>query len=315
MRPILALALVPTFALTGCVEYGLSAVQREPSAYVEPDEEQEEEEEEERPEEEEGEEPTPDWDPVDKEEPPEDDDPPPPDDCEDTSDLVYVIDRDSEMLSLFDPASLAFTDLGVLDCGTWAGSPASMSVSRDGTAYVRYADDTVYAVNLETLQCSETIYDASFGHFGMGYATDDANTWRDDLYIANGGTLAVLDTNTWNMTTLGSLPSQSELTGNAEGELWAILPLENPARLVQLDKSTAQVMNTHMLGGFPDPFGIDTFAFATWGGDFYLFVRSYGLGNSTDVYRVNGNGSLTRVVTDSGRNLVGAGVSTCAPAE
>lgn len=248
-----------------------------------------------------------------EEEPEEPAEPPPEDDCEDTSDLVYVIDRDEEAIYLFDPVNLSFDLVGGLDCGIWAGTPGSMSVSRDGLAYVRYSDDTVYAVDLQTMDCTETSYGANFGHFGMGFATETANTWQDDLYVANASQLARLDTNSWNLTTIAGLPSQSELTGNADGELWAFLPLETPAELVRIDKVTGQLVQTFGLPGFPDPYGIDTFAFATWGGDFYLFVRSYGLGQTTDVYRVTSSGSLQLVWGDTGMDVVGAGVSTCAP--
>ena len=65
---------------------------------------------------------------------------------------------------------------------------------------------------------------------------------------------------------------------------------------------------------FPDPYDIDTFAFATWDGEFYLFVRTFGMGSSTDVYRVSPDGQTTRVLENIGINVVGAGVSTCAPA-
>ena len=248
-------------------------------------------------------------------EPPPEEEPPPADDCADTSDLVYVIDRDEEALYLFDPVAVSFGLVGDLDCGLWAGTPASMSVSRDGFAYVRYSDNTVYAVDLQTMDCTETSYGSSFGSFGMGFATEDAATWQDDLYVANANLLARLDTATWSLTTLGGLPSQSELTGNAAGELWAMLPLETPAELVQLDKGNGQVLDSYGLWGFPDPFDIDTFAFATWGGEFWVFVRSYGMGNSTDVYRVTATGVLELVWPDSGMDVVGAGVSTCAPAQ
>jgi hypothetical protein len=252
----------------------------------------------------------------DEEDPPaEEEVPPPADDCEDTSDLVYVIDRDTSNLYLFDPVSVEFDLLGTLDCGLWAGTPASMSVSRSGTAYVRYADDTVYAVHLESMECEETSYGSSFGHFGMGFATDSAHTWQDDLYVANANQLAKLDTETWSLNTIGGLPSQSELTGNAQGELWAILPLESPAKLVRLNKSNAQIIETRTMPSFPDPYGIDTFAFATWGGDFWVFVRTYGLGETTDVYRVSATGALSLVAQDTGLTIVGAGVSTCAPTQ
>jgi hypothetical protein len=124
----------------------------------------------------------------------------------------------------------------------------------------------------------------------------------------------VVDTGTWSVTNIGSMPSQSELTGNADGELWAILPLETPAKLVQLHTDDGRVLDTINLSGLPSLMEIDTFAFATWGGDFFVFIRTAGMGHSTDVYQVSPEGSMSRVISDSGLNVVGAGVSTCAPA-
>jgi hypothetical protein len=242
--------------------------------------------------------------------------PPPEDDCTDTSDLIYVIDRDQEELYLFDPETLALESLGVLDCDMWV-SPASMGVARDGYAYVRYSDQSLYKVNLEDFTCSLTSYEDSqgFGSFGMGYATNSASTWQDQLYVANSESIAKLSTTDWSLTELGNIPSQAELTGNAAGELWGFLPLESPAELVQLDKNSAAILETVQLSGFPEPSTIDTFAFATWGGDYFLFVRTYGLGRSTDVYHVTESGEMSMVVEGLGINVVGAGVSTCAPTE
>jgi hypothetical protein len=260
--------------------------------------------------------------PVEEEEPeeetPEDDDPAPEDDCEQTSDLIYVIDRDSETLHLFDPDTLALTRLGELDCSWYDGTPASMAITRDGYAYVRYSSNTVFEVDLATLSCAEAPYDAGssgFGSFGMGFATDSADTWRDQLYVANRSHVARLDTGTWRVTTLGALPSQAELTGTADGQLWAFLPLESPAALVELDKATGAELSRTRLSSFPNPGDIDTFAFAAWGGAHYLFVRTYGMGESTDVYEVDASGRMTQVVDRIGLNIVGAGVSTCAPTE
>jgi len=242
--------------------------------------------------------------------------PAPEDDCDHTSDLVYALSRDDRKLYTFDPASRAFAELGEIDCPT-SQDPASMAVDRTGTAWVRFGDDSVWEVNLTTFRCDATTYDSrrnGFGSFGMGYATDSKGGWQDQLYVANDDTLAVLDPASWTLGVLGSMPSQSELTGNADGELWAILPLERTARLVQLDKSTGAELGRISLPGFPDPSGIDTFAFATWDGAFYLFVREHGMGESTSVYEVERDGTMTRIVSDSGLNVVGAGVSTCAPA-
>jgi hypothetical protein len=244
------------------------------------------------------------------------DEPAPEDDCDHTSDLVYALSRDDEHLYTFDPSSARFVDLGRVDCDTTA-TPASMAVDRTGSAWLRYSDDAVYEVDLTTLTCNPTSYSdrrSGFGSFGMGYATDAAGTWRDKMYIANEDTLAVLDPSTWSVTTIGRIASQAELSGNADGELWAILPLERVARLAQLDKSTGVELATIDLPAFPDPANIDTFAFATWNGKFYLFVRSYGMGETTVVYEVDGAGRMSRIVDDSGLTVVGAGVSTCAPA-
>ena len=49
--------------------------------------------------------------------PEEEEEPPPEDDCENTSDLIYAIDKDSEVLYLYNPASSSFSSLGTLDCG------------------------------------------------------------------------------------------------------------------------------------------------------------------------------------------------------
>jgi len=277
----------------------------------EPEQPQQEEEDEPEPPEEEEE-----TEPEEEEEPQEevDPDPEPEDDCEGVEDLIYVIDQDSGDLYTFDPDSLSTTRLGHLDCDSW-GEPGSMGIARDGVGFVRYSDESLHMVDLETLDCSPTVYDdrdTDFGSFGMGYATESADTWRDNLYVANSRWLAMLDPETGELQNIGKLPSQSELTGTAEGQLWAFLPLESPAALVEVDKNTGSILSSKGLSDFPNPSNIDTFAFAAWGGDFYLFVRTYGMGESTKVYEVTESGTMTRVVDGLGLNVVGAGVSTCA---
>jgi hypothetical protein len=245
---------------------------------------------------------------------PDDDDTAPDDDCTEASRLIYLLGRDDEALYSFQPGDGALTLVGELDCAIW-GTPASMGVTRDGLAYVRYSDNEVYEVDLFTADCTTTPYnDAGFGAFGMGYAATPTSTTLDTLFVANATTLATLSTSTWALSTVGALPSQSELTGNNLGELWAFLPLEDPAELVSLSPTNAQVLASVPLPSFPDPAGIDTFAFAYWGGSLWLFVREYGLGNSTDVYSVNpATGAMVMAYPDLGVDIVGAGVSTCAP--
>lgn len=243
------------------------------------------------------------------------DDPPPADDCVATSDQIYLVDRNTASLHLYDPSTETTTTLGALDCD-WIGKPESMAIARDGVGYVRWSDDHVYEVDLTTLDCTATTYQpGSFGAFGMGFATDAAGTWRDALYIANASTLAELDTSSWSRSVISSAATQVELTGTAGGELWAFAPLTNPARLLQIDKATGAVQQTVLLQGFPSAANLDTFAFAHWGGDFYLFVRTYGVGESSDVYRVTPQGVMTLEVERMGLDIVGAGSSTCAPTQ
>jgi hypothetical protein len=295
--------ILAALALSACTEYGLDSYGGVPDAPADPEAP--------APEQPVTEPPVEQTTPVTEPTVPE----PPADDCEDSSDLVYVIDRAEETLYLFDPTLLDFTKLGKLSCPAGSSTPASMAVSRDGMAYVRYSDNDLYAVDLVTLNCTKTAYSTNFGDFGMGFSTDSANTWEDTLFIANEADIASMDLTTWGLSPVNGLPSQAELTGNADGELWAFLPLETPAELIHIDKAGGAPIDVLRLPGFPDPGNIDTFAFATWGGDFWLFVREYGMGATTDVYQVTPDGQLTLARGDTGRDIVGAGVSTCAPTE
>ncbi|MCB9779569.1 MAG: hypothetical protein H6742_13480 [Alphaproteobacteria bacterium] len=247
-----------------------------------------------------------------------DEEPPPEDDCTETDDRIYVIEREGDEILIFDPETLGFESLGRLRCdGARGATPASMAVGRDGIAWVRMSDDKLYEVSLDDLACTPTDFrlPSGFGSFGMGFATEHDGTWRDHLFIADADTLGMLDVGALSVETVGRMASQSELTGNAAGELWAFLPLESPAELAQLDQDDGSRRARIPLPMFPSPADIDTFAFATWGGEFWLFVRTYGMGSSTDVYRVDADGAMTRVLVDVGFDVVGAGVSTCAPTE
>ena len=54
---------------------------------------------------------------------------PPEDDCTETSDLIYVVERDNDTIYLFDPETLSFESLGSISCSMY-GTPGSMAVSR-----------------------------------------------------------------------------------------------------------------------------------------------------------------------------------------
>ncbi|MBU1537713.1 putative metal-binding motif-containing protein [Myxococcota bacterium] len=235
------------------------------------------------------------------------------DTCADEMKLIYVIDRDTKDLYRFDPATLDFSLVGTLDCGG-TNTPGSMGVTRGGLAYVLFSDETLYEVDTDTAACSATSYsDAAtgFGAFGMGFSSDSAGSSEETLFVANASTLGALDTDAWTIANRGAMSSQAEVTGTGDGELWAILPLE--ARMVRLNKTTGEELESHDLTGFPDLGNIDTFAFAHWGGSLWVFIREYGMGSTTDVYEFDELFNFTRVAEDIGFTVVGAGVSTCAP--
>ena len=55
------------------------------------------------------------------------------------------------------------------------------------------------------------------------------------------------------------------------------------------------------------------YAFAQWGGDYWVFLIKNGE-PSTTVYQVDGmTGAIKGTVPTTNRTIVGAGVSTCAP--
>jgi hypothetical protein len=228
--------------------------------------------------------------------------------------FIYVIGKDKNLYQ-FDPDTGAFTLVGNVDCDEFLDTtPSSMAMSTLGVALVNYSDSSLQTVDIDDAACTESGWTSGtggFSKFGMGYVADSIGG-AETLYISNATTLASVNTATWAVTPIGALPSQSELTGTGNGELWGFFPLESPPQLLQLDRTNASVLNSYDLP--PLPPNLDTFAFTAWGGEFYIFYRLSGLGESTTVYRFNrSTGALDQVVEDSGINVVGAGVSICAP--
>jgi hypothetical protein len=228
--------------------------------------------------------------------------------------FIYVMGKDKTLYQ-FDPDTAAFTSIGEVDCGEFSDTtPSSMAMSRLGVARINYSDSSLQTVDIDDAACTESDWapnTSGFGRFGMGYVADTVGG-DETLYIANRTQLGELDTDTWSVRVIGNLPSQSELSGTGNGELWGFFPLENPPQLRQLDREDASVITSYSLP--PLPPNLDTFAFTAWGGEFYIFYRLSGLGETTTVYRFNrATEDLELVVEDTGINVVGAGVSICAP--
>jgi hypothetical protein len=242
-------------------------------------------------------------------------------DCPQGTELVYTIDQFNNRLSQFDPMTKAFNDLGSLSCPTMLGAtPFSMSVDRNGVAWVLYNSGELMHVTIQGLACTRTTWASPSGLkvFGMGFSTDQVGGSSEHLYIGGGAsqtqssfTLAQVDPTTMMATPIGTQPDLPEMTGTGSAQLWGFQTDASTAHVVQFDKTNGTVITT-----YPEPSLAGAgagYAFAAWGGDFWVFLIRSGEA-STTVYQVDGmTGTIKGTTPTTGRTIVGAGVSTCAP--
>jgi hypothetical protein len=257
------------------------------------------------------------------------------DGCSDAAKLIYVVDENNK-LAQFDPVAKAFHTLGTLKCPS-SGSPFSMGVDRDATAYVLYNDDKIYQVQTQTsgLPCTATSWSTQDGlhEFGMGYSTDTAGGTTDHLFVIGGadlsgsnpgpGTMATIDTSSMTATQIATnITGRPELTGNSNAELWGWFPdVDGSTPLVeQIDKTTGAPVqpNVYKEPTLDDGDGEPTaWAFGFYGGDYWVFLQLESQ-SETSVYQIAGPaeaspGAVLSTTPATGLTIVGAGVSTCAP--
>jgi hypothetical protein len=258
-------------------------------------------------------------------------DQPPPENCSEAAKLVYVVDSNNTFSS-FDPHPTppVFHDLGTLTCPAGPGpvggtaTPFSMSVDRDAVAWVLYNDGELFRVETANPSSSCTKVSAyqldqqGMHLYGMGFVANAAGSLDDTLFIAGGAgtlgenaTLGTLDMSSFVVTPLGGLIGSPELTGTGNAELWGFFPDTTPPKVAKLDKTSGAELVTWTLAtlqGVPA-----AWAFAFWGGDYWVFLKRQN-DAATGVYRVSGqDGTMTVAIANTGREIVGAGVSTCAP--
>lgn len=248
------------------------------------------------------------------------------DDCPVEARPVYVIDGDSYMLSSFQPDTREFKDVGLIRCPSQVNgsTPFSMSVDRDAQAWVLYSSGEIFLVNTTNAECLSTQFRPNNGFtvFGMGFVLDSPLSDRDVLYIAGGDTsgisegaanLGSVNFAETNYAPIAGLQGWPELTGTALGELWGFFPATQPPRVAQIDRVTGEEKTVFPVSGIDgDP---NAWAFAFWGGNFYLFYKSQ-TDPSTRVFELDGKtGNVEEIMPDTGRYIVGAGVSTCAPTQ
>jgi hypothetical protein len=106
----------------------------------------------------------------------------------------------------------------------------------------------------------------------------------------------------------------AQLTGTGDGRLFAFQPLVTQGSesttesfIAQIDPATANVIDTEPLPGLVAG---DGWAFAFWGGKFYVFTAPSG---STIVTQFDPSTKTSVAVSDSSDVILAACVSTCAP--
>ncbi len=246
--------------------------------------------------------------------------------CATGAELVYVASEERNLYA-FDPRTVAFTPLGSIDCaqGEYVNS---MAIDRDAVAWINFGDGSLWKADTQHPGCTKTGFlpnQGGVGLFGMGFAARTAGGTDDLLFIddLSGGGLGYIDRSTMTLQRFGPFSGalanrDCELTGTADARLFGFFtgsPLGDAgaASVVALDPASEGALSQWPLTG------VDTgsdWAFAAWGGDFYLFTADkYDEADPfTTVTRFRpSDGSLTVLAQNIGFRVVGAGSSTCAP--
>ncbi len=241
--------------------------------------------------------------------------------CAAASQWVYTVDWTGRFAQ-FDPSTLTFTEIGTLSCPTkLGGNPFSMAVDQNAVAWVIYTSGELFQVNVTTLDCQSTGFamdQSGLNVFGMSFVFQPT-TGLDTLFVAGwagfyGSTSNDLASIAFPSLVLTPIAPVSlgggELAGTGDGELWDFIPDGNPgggAVFAQLDPATANVLATLPLPNVET--AEQSYATKFWGGSFWVFMGS-------QVYEVpRSSGVASLVIANDGYEIVGAGVSTCAPVQ
>jgi hypothetical protein len=241
--------------------------------------------------------------------------------CSQAAEFVYVVDVNGTLYQ-FNPPTLAFTQVGQVTCAS--SDFFSMAVDRNAVAWVLAQDGTIVKYDINAKTCTKTAYQAGqhgFQTFGMGFSANGAGATTDTLFVtddeletpsSNRG-LASIDTSSLTLTPVGQYDQlqgdEAELTGTGDGRLFGAFE-GSPYTVAEIDKTTAHIISVAPQTGINYAPSSSSLAFAFWGGDFWLFV---GPGGTTDVFQYQPSVHTTTKRETEPFEIVGAGVSTCAP--
>jgi hypothetical protein len=233
---------------------------------------------------------------------------------------VYVITEQYVLYSFY-PPTLAFTEIGTIACPTTTpgATPFSMAVDDKGVAYTVFDDGELFRVSTATAACEATSFVAGqsgFTTFGMGYSGDMTDA-GETLYIAGDSneTLATIDPSFVVHPIApfsGASVNLAELTGTGVGQLFAfyshVSDTDPTTYIGAVDKTTGEIVSESPLANTPQG---EAWAFAFWGGNFYVFTSADG--QTSNVTEYQPATSSVSVVATLSNAIIGAGVSTCAP--
>jgi hypothetical protein len=249
----------------------------------------------------------------------------PPPECSDPTILYIYVVTDAAALYAYKPTSNAFEPRGVLNCPAQAGAtPFSMAVDRAGIARVLYNSGELFEVKTANAKCKATGFmpgQQGFVLFGMGYEWDQDGL-GETLYVAEinfmgpSKGLGRLDTGTYTLSFIGTFSQNPgpaiELTPTGEGRLhgYFLNSGQNGGTLVEIDTQNAAILSATSLAVGQQS---SSLAIGWWGGSFYIFTQPQGGGGSLVTRYTPSNGSVVQI-NSIAEAIVGAGVSTCAPA-
>jgi hypothetical protein len=238
------------------------------------------------------------------------------------SDYVYVLSAENDLYR-FAPDQKQFTKIGTLACDTLL-LPNSMAVDRNAVAYVNYvapdgATGAIFQVSTENASCTGPVMTLPVGweRVGMGYSTNTGAS-TETLYVAaTNGTqgLGLVDFGLGTVDPVGPFTGtlqgrSAELTGTGDGRLFGFFAT-NPVEVDEIDKMNGSTEMPVRMTGLKTPLA---WAFSFWGSHFYLYT-SQDTGTGSDVADYDpASGSVDpSYMQGIGFEIVGAGVSTCAP--
>jgi len=241
--------------------------------------------------------------------------------CAQAAEYVYVVDVNGTLYQ-FNPPTLTFTQVGQVTCAS--SDFFSMAVDRNAVAWVLAQDGTIVKYDINAKTCAKTAFQPGqqgFQTFGMGFSSNGAGATTDTLFVtddelaspsSNKG-LATIDTTSLVLTPVGQYDqlqgSEAELTGTGDGRLFGAFE-GSPYTVAQIDKTTSHIISVAPQSGINYAPSSSSLAFAFWGGDFWLFI---GPGGTTDVFQYQPSMKSTTKRETEPFEIVGAGVSTCAP--